>query len=546
MPRLLPGLRVRTIVALALFTVLLAVPSAAPAQDGQADEIEIDTAPVELDGQLLFRVRGVTSLPASLRAHQIATRIADAAADPKVTLADVQIRETGAISRIMAGDRHIMAVSDADANLEQLGRVDLANAHLVRVRQAIEEYRQARSPGAMQVALVEVAVATLVFAGAIALLWLLTRWVRRLMGQWIHSRVEASSIESLDIVRSDRISEAARQALYLASALIFIGLTFQYLSFTLSLFPGTRALGISVSALLVGPMQTMGNGLLDQLPNLAFLVVLFVLLRVVLRAVRAVFDALGRGAMRIHDFEPEWATPTYKVVRLVIIAFGLVVAYPYLPGAQSEAFKGISIFVGVLISFGSSSAISNVIAGYVLIYRRAFKVGDVVKIGSEIGQVTDFRILATRIKSFKNEEVSFPNSQVLSVEVTNYSALARKDGVILHTEVGIGYETPWRQVEAMLLEAAAQTTGILQTPAPFVLQRSLANYSVVYELNVYCSDPWRMLDVYHELHRQILDVFNQYGIQIMTPAYMADPVEPKVVKADQWYAAPAAPPAEQG
>jgi small-conductance mechanosensitive channel len=533
MPRLLPSVRAFFTLALVALLLPFTLPVLA-AQDGQSDEIEIDTAPVELDGQLLFRVRGATSLPAKIRAGQIAQRIADAAADPGLRLEDVQVRETGTISRIVAGDRHIMAVSEADARLEQLGRVDLANTHLVRVRQAVQEYREARTPAALRRGLIESIVATVVLVLAVAVLWVVTRWLRRHLGQWIRSRVHATPMESLELVRGDRIAETSRQALHLLAGVIFIGLVFEYLSFTLSLFPGTRSLGINLSALLIA-----------HLPDLVFLVVLFVLLRMVLRAVRALFDALGRGTMRITDFEPEWATPTYKVVRLVIIAFGLVVAYPYLPGSQSEAFKGISIFVGVLISFGSSSAISNVIAGYVLIYRRAFKLGDVVKIGGEIGEVTDFRILATRVKSLKNEEISFPNSQVLSVEVTNYSALARKGGVILHTEVGIGYETPWRQVEAMLLAAAGRTTSIQQTPAPFVLQRALANYSVVYELNVYCADPWRMLDIFHELHRHILDVFNEYGVQIMTPAYMADPQEPKVVKAGEWYLAPAAKAAEQ-
>jgi small-conductance mechanosensitive channel len=542
MTRLLPSPRALATLAIALFLVLPHAGLLAQAQDGPSDEIEIDSAPVELDGQLLFRVRGVTSLPAKIRAGQISQRIAEAAADPGITLDDIQVRETGTISRIVAGDRHIMAVSEADARLEQLGRIDLANTHVVRVRQAVHEYREARTPAALRRGLVESIAATVVLVLAVALLWAVTRWLRRLLAQWIHSRVHATHMESFELVRGDRIAETSQQALHLLAGLVLAALIFQYLSFTLSRFPGTRALGLNLSALLVGPLRTMGSGLIDELPDLAFLVVLFILVRMVLRAVRAIFDALGRGAMRIPDFEPEWATPTYKVVRLVIIAFGLVVAYPYLPGSQSEAFKGISIFVGVLISFGSSSAISNVIAGYVLIYRRAFKVGDVVKIGSEIGQVTDFRILATRVRSLKNEEISFPNSQVLSVEVKNYSALARRDGVILHTEVGIGYETPWRQVEAMLLAAAAQTAGIPKTPAPFVLQRALANYSVTYELNVYCSDPWRMLDIFHELHRHILDVFNQYGVQIMTPAYMADPVEPKVVKSDHWYIAPASPP----
>ena len=165
----------------------------------------------------------------------------------------------------------------------------------------------------------------------------------------------------------------------------------------------------------------------------------------------------------------------------------------------------------MLFSLGSSSAISNLIAGYLLIYRRAFRVGDRVKIGDVLGDVTESKIQVTRLRSVKNEEIVIPNSQILTGHVVNYSALARTAGLILHTEVGIGYETPWRQVEAMLLKAAEQTPGILRTPAPFVLQRALANYSVTYELNVYAGEAQTMLEVYHELHRQILDVFNEYG-----------------------------------
>ena len=225
----------------------------------------------------------------------------------------------------------------------------------------------------------------------------------------------------------------------------------------LGAFPATRHLANQLFALVVGPLSTMGRSAVAQLPNLVFLAVLVVVFRAVLRLLRVVFDALERGAITFGGFEAEWAQPTYKIVRFAVIAFGVVVAYPYLPGSDSAAFKGVSLFVGVLISLGSSSAISNLIAGYLLIYRRAFKVGDLVKIGDVIGDVTESRIQVTRLQSLKNEEIVIPNSQILGGQVINYSALARKQGLILHTDVGIGYETPWRQVEAMLLEAADRT-----------------------------------------------------------------------------------------
>jgi len=321
-------------------------------------------------------------------------------------------------------------------------------------------------------------------------------------------------------------------------------LAFQFLTFALGQFPQTRGLSNRLFGVIVGPLTALGQAAVAQLPNMAVLAVLFLVFRVVLRLLRLVFDAVGRGAIRPSGFEPEWAGPTYNIVRFMVVAFGVVVAYPYLPGSESAAFKGVSLFVGVLFSLGSSSAVSNLIAGYLLIYRRVFKMGDLVKIGDVIGHVTESRIQVTRLRSLKNEEVVLPNSMILMGQVINYSAFARKEGLILHTIVGIGYETPWRQVEAMLLNAAERTPGVLRTPAPFVLQTALADFAVNYQLNVYCAQAGLMLEMYADLHRHIQDVFNEYGVQIMTPAYMADPSQPKIVPPGQWYTAPASPAAD--
>jgi small-conductance mechanosensitive channel len=224
----------------------------------------------------------------------------------------------------------------------------------------------------------------------------------------------------------------------------------------------------------------------------------------------------------------------------------LIIAYPYIPGSGSEAFKGISIFVGVVFSLGSSSVIGNMIAGYTMTYRRVFKLGDRVLINDHLGDVEQVRMLVTYLRTPKNEIVAIPNSEILNGEVVNYSALAKTEGLILHTTVGIGYETPWRQVEAMLLEAAARSPDAVQEPRPFVLQRALGDFCVTYELNVFTRDAHGMARQYADLHRNILDVFNEYGVQIMTPAYEGDPNEPKLVPRDRWYEAPAQPPESVG
>lgn len=246
--------------------------------------------------------------------------------------------------------------------------------------------------------------------------------------------------------------------------------------------------------------------------------------------------------MPLRNFEAEWAWPTYRIVRIVVIIFAIVVAYPYIPGSNSQAFKGITLFLGVLLSLGSTSVISNIIAGYTMTYRRAFKVGDRVRIGDTVGQVTEVRLLVTNLLSLKNEKIVIPNSKILSSEVINYSTLAKEQGLILHTSVGIGYEVPWRQVEAMLLEAAARTPGLLKEPSPFVLQKALNDFAVTYELNAYCKDDSKMPLMYTELHRNIQDVFNENDVQIMTPNYVADTPTPKVVPPEQWYAPPATKP----
>jgi small-conductance mechanosensitive channel len=275
------------------------------------------------------------------------------------------------------------------------------------------------------------------------------------------------------------------------------------------------------------------------IPDLVFLVILALLVRALLRVVRLFFRRVGDGTLTLSGFEAEWAQPTDRIVRLLVIAFALVIAYPHIPGSGSEAFKGVTLLFGLLFSLGSSSFISNLLAGQSLAFRKAFRVGDRVKVGDHLGEVAQIRLLTTYLSSPKNERIVIPNSQILNSEIVNFSSLAKDPGLILHTIVGIGYETPWRQVEAMLLEAAGRTPGLLQQPPPFVLQRALGTFAVDYEINAYCDNPRAMLSLYSGLHRNILDVFNEYDVQIMTPAYEGDPERPKVVARDQWFAAPA-------
>jgi small-conductance mechanosensitive channel len=502
------------------------------------------SAPVELDGVVLFHVRGVSSFPAEARAGSIRDRIVALAADPAVTIESLRIVDGSDASTILAGDRAILAIVEADAALEQVSAAELARGHLIRLQQAITDYRAARTAAALRRAALETLAATAgLLAAAAALLWAWRR-LNRALKRRLEARIHSVGIQSFEVVRADRIWAAVQSVLLGLRTLSLGALLLVYFGLVLAQWPWTRGLSGGLASFTLGPLSVMGRGLVAEIPSLVFLTVLYLVIRVGLGIMRLFFEAVRDGTVTLAGFDAEWAQPTYKIVRLAVVAFGVIVAYPYIPGSESAAFKGVSLFIGIIFSLGSSSAISNIIAGYMMTYRRAFRVGDRVKIGDAVGDVIEMRLQVTHLRSYKNEELVIPNSLILGDQVMNYSSLSREHGLILHTEVGIGYETPWRQVEAMLIAAAGRTPGIGRDPAPFVLLKRLGDFAVTYELNACCREVRAMNELYTALHRNILDVFNEYGVQIMTPAYEGDPAEPKIVPRNAWFAAPAIPSAE--
>ena len=499
-------------------------------------------APVVIDGVELFKVRGVQAYPAAKRAAQIEQRIEAFAANPALSPKALVISETVEGSQIAAGNQTLLTVFDADARLEQVRRPVLARIYATRISEAIETYRRDRTREYLLRSAGHVLLATLALG---VFLWLGKRAVRRIDRE-LDGRVKAQltglEARSMRIVSATHVWSALRgvRKLIWSMATVIAGLL--YFDYVLHLFPWTRLLASRLWSLLIDPLRAMGESVLAAIPGLVFLAILVIVTRYLLKTIRLFFMALAEGTTPLAHFERDWAWPTYRLVRFFVIAFALVVAYPYIPGSQSDAFKGISLFLGVIVSLGSSSVIGNIIAGYTMIYRRAFRIGDRVKIEDHVGDITESRLLVTHLRTPKNEEIVIPNSVILSNSVVNYSTLARKGQLILHATVGIGYETPWRQVEAMLLQAADRTEGLLKEPKPFVLQKQLGSFDVTYEINVYCDNAQAMNRLYTQLHRNILDQFNEYGVQIMTPAYEGDPEQAKVVPRDQWYATPAAAP----
>jgi small-conductance mechanosensitive channel len=538
---LVGGLRV----GLAVFAASTAMYAFAAGADEGTQSAEADTsasADVIVDGHVILRVRGVAAFPANTRAEQIAQRIVAAAEDERIAAGDITGVEKDDRTQIDAGGKRLLDLVDADAELAGVSRQLLAEVTQVRLQQVLTDYRLERSP---RVLLINSGYALGTTVLAIALIFGLRRGFAALDGvvvRRIREHLEALEEQSARFVRAQHVAKFLRGLLKLAyGALIAVTLYF-YLNFVLGLYPWTRPFAAWLFELVLDPLRTMGNAVLATIPDLVFLVILYFVTRYVLRMIRAFFEGVDSGAVKLASFAQEWAWPTYRILRLLVIVFALVVAYPYIPGSQSAAFRGISLFLGLIVSLGSSSIIANIIAGYSLAYRRPFRVGDRVRINETMGDVMEIRALVTRLRSLKNEEIVIPSTTILNGEVINYSTLAAEQGLILHTTVGIGYETPWRQVEAMLKLAANRTTGLLKKPAPFVLQKGLGDFAVTYEINAYCENPKRMLQLYTALHQNILDVFNEYGVAIMTPAYVSDPLAPKVVPKDQWYVAPAASP----
>ncbi len=537
------------LVPLMLLIVLLMLPPIVSAQEqSELKDTEpsgifgiAETAPVVVNGKVRFHVVGVTAYPAERRASEISQRIEALARDTNYSPKTLRIEDAGSYHEIFPGasGKVIIRILEADAKSEGILRTVLADTIGNSIAESINDYRHDRKPAVLTKKALYALGSTIV----LIVLMYGVFWGFRRVNNYLERRVKLH-MQKLE-ERSQRIFQGGQlwgillSALGMLRGLTAILLIYIFTNFALSLFPQTRYTAHRLYQFVVAPLGSIVNGLIDFIPDFLFLVVLYLLTRYGLKLARGVFTAIDQERLKIKGFETDWAWPTYRIVRMGIIIFALVIAYPFIPGSDSAAFKGVSVLLGVLFSLGSTSVISNVIAGYTMTYRRAFRIGDRVKIGDTVGDVSEMRILVTHLRTPKNEEVVIPNSTILNGEVTNYSTMARDQGLILHTTVGIGYDVPWRQVEAMLLLAAENTEGLLREPAPFIRQKSLGDYAVNYELNTYCGDASQMVELYTKMHRNIQDVFNENGVQIMSPAYKADPAEAKIVPKERWYTPPA-------
>jgi small-conductance mechanosensitive channel len=335
------------------------------------------------------------------------------------------------------------------------------------------------------------------------------------------TKIPPIHVQSFEIISADRLTNALKWTVQKTKIIVYLILLYLFIPIFFSYFPGTRYFVLGYLDYFIAPIRAIFRGILDFIPNLIFIAITIYVMRYVLRLLRLIFSEVKTGRVVFTGFHKDWAEPTFKLSRFLLIMFTIVLISPYMPGFGSPAFQGISIFFGILLSLGSTAAIANVVAGAALTYMRPFKVGDRVKIADTVGDVMEKTLLITRIRTIKNVEVTIPNSMVLGSHMINFSALAQESRLIIHTSVTIGYDVPWRQVHELLLAAARATQGVLPEPPPFVLQTSLNDFSVAYELNVYTAEPQLLLVIQSGLHQNIQDAFNEAGVEIMSPAYAA-------------------------
>ena len=476
-------------------------------------------APVELDGKTLFYLR-INSKTETVQqfAQRLNELLQKLAQNPTFKPQAITVQDSALSSDIVAGDQVIVVVWAFWAKVEGQPPEELARDYAEKIRQAIAAYQEKHSLRNLIIGVVETFLA---FLGLVFLIMLVNRGMRRLNRAILASeRVRAVKIGEFEFFTADRLKAVSISFVKAIRFLVVLVLLYTYFHLGLSFFPATQRYALKLYESLLGAIGAMGEAVWDQIPALAFLVVLFYLTRYILKSLRFFFEQVSAGKVTAAGLDAEVAPITFRIIRLLIIAFALVVAYPYIPGSESPAFKGISIFVGVLFSLGSSSAVANLIAGVSLTYQRSFHVGDVIKVGDSTGVVLERRLYITRLKTFKNQVITIPNSSIVSSHVTNLSQEVRNGtGLILNTSITIGYDAPWETVHALLIEAARATKHILPQPSPFVLQTALNDFYVTYELNAYTDAPEAMPRIYGEMHQNIQNKFNEAGVEIMSPHY---------------------------
>lgn len=431
------------------------------------------------------------------------------------------IESSDIVTDVMYDNKVIVSFTDQDGLWEGCTRDQLAADKRLVILEKLKVMKEEH--GFLQLCK-RVAYFVLVLVGQFLLFWG-TNWLFRRVKVRIvklrNTRLKPFSIQDYELLDTHKqvkllifLASLVRYAFMLLQLLLSVPLLF-------SIFPQTKNLAFQLFSYIWNPVKSILVGIVSYIPNLFTIFVICLAIRYLVRLFRYLAGEVQSERLKLRGFYPDWAIPTYHIIRFLLYAFMIAMIYPYLPGSNSGVFQGISVFVGLIVSLGSSTVIGNIIAGLVITYMRPFKIGDRIKLNDTTGNVIEKTPLVTRIRTPKNEVVTIPNSFVMSSHTVNFSQSAREYGLIIHSEVSIGYDVPWRKVNKLLIEAALNTPGVVDDPRPFILSTSLNDWYPVYQVNAYIKDADKLAQIYSDLHQSIQDRFNEEGIEIMSPHYMA-------------------------
>ena len=455
------------------------------------------------------------------RAENVAADMAELGKLLNLQPDSVYVESSDIVTDVMYKGKVLVSFTDLDGLWENCTRDQLAADKRLVIMKKLHQMKE--SHGLLQLGK-RIVYFILVLVGQYLLFWV-TNWLFRKLKLRIvrlrNTRLKPFSIQDYELLDTHK---QVRLLIFLASMVRYAIMFLQLLltvPLLFSIFPQTKDLAYQLFSYIWNPVKSIFIGVVDYIPNLFTIFIIFMAVKYLVRLFRYLADEVQSERLKLRGFYPDWAIPTYHIIRFLLYAFMLAMIYPYLPGSNSGVFQGISVFVGLIVSLGSSTVIGNIIAGLVITYMRPFKIGDRIKLNETTGNVVEKTPLVTRIRTPKNEVVTIPNSFVMSSHTVNFSQSAREYGLIIHSEVSIGYDVPWRTVNKLLVEAALNTPGVVDDPRPFVLSTSLSDWYPVYQVNAYVKDADRLAEVYSNLHQNIQDRFNEAGVEIMSPHYMA-------------------------
>lgn len=534
-----------------LIAVLLLVPGLGWGAENESASPESTEGVAGVPAELKIANRSIVVLRADLLGETPETRVTRAAA-----VISEELRGTEALSvsvkpilnsyLVLLGGRRAFIIAPTDAEPADGSPGELAERAAQNLRTVVEETREARSVRFLLSAVGFSALATLVYVLLVKATHSVRGKLRAQLPRLMNKHSHVLRVGHTPLFDMQYVFYLADRLLALLYWLLLLLFSFQWLSFVLSRFPYTRPWGESLSVHLLDLARYLFTGIAGALPGIAVAIAIFFIARGINSFCRSLLERAARPG-NIRWLTEETLRPTVRLTSLAIWLFALVMAYPYLPGSGTEAFKGVSVLLGLMISLGASSVIGQGAAGLILTYSRTLKVGEFVRVGEHEGTVTEVGMFTTSIRTGLGEVLTLPNSLITSTVTKNYSRTVQGPGYIVDTVVTIGYDTPWRQVEAMLVEAARRTDGILEQPRPQVFQTALSDFYPEYRLVAQAipSEPRPRAVLLSMLHANIQDVFNEHGVQIMSPHYLSDPEQEKWVAREHWYRAPAKAPNDE-